>query len=404
MKKKIKEISKSLMFIIFCAIIVIIGISVDLGEIQPPQLLLNKAKNNDIYQTLIQVQASLAGFVLVVVSLLTSITKDKIYGMSVAKYVMTLKPNFPFRHIDIMLIEIILTAVSWICVALGLYNSAIAVFAIALFLIMLLICSVINVMLSSFEQEKEIYKCILENKCFEHIENLLKEISDSIASGDVSVFERDCIFAKKLIEKKFEKWSKNGDDANSFQRFFSTIILTAIRHNFSRSVDVLDLYILLLEQANKQVDGIFLIDKISYRDILDLLAIIPVKNVLEGNIMYRLQENHFINYSVQAEKMTGTTEDIVNYSAFKSTLSPRIFYYAGKECRAEEDETDELGKRIIENLQRLLEECKKPKNYIAKSFPETYEKNCQRYNAISRYEEYFENDYLTFIITLIKTI
>jgi len=142
--KKMQEWGIVTLLIVF----LIIAVLIEKNVISLCPWMLQKTGNDNIYQVLIQVQAAMVGIVTAIVALLTNIIDYQTYGLSTAHFIMELKPIFPFKYRNIVIEVILITALNWAIVALGLYNVSVAFFIITVTLFSYLVADVMKVLYS----------------------------------------------------------------------------------------------------------------------------------------------------------------------------------------------------------------------------------------------------------------
>ena len=141
--------------------VIVISVIADVGYLSLPKWMLRRTPNESIYQALFSAQASMVGVVIAIIAFFKPIVDSKIYGLSITRYVMTLRPIKPLQHNTVVIEVVLLTALSWGVVAYRLNNLAIALFVTTVYLLGHLAVDALRLVQASQGLELEIYEDIL---------------------------------------------------------------------------------------------------------------------------------------------------------------------------------------------------------------------------------------------------
>ncbi|MCL2445902.1 MAG: hypothetical protein FWD06_03945 [Oscillospiraceae bacterium] len=209
--------------------------------------------NNGIFQTLAQVQASMSALGLAIVSLLAVISKERLYGVPLTKYLMIYRHWKPFQHGFIIGAIIILSATGWLAVAIGLYNLSVAIFLISTILIFMLAKDAVRALRSANNLEQEIKAYIISSKSYN---TLFEEIRKSIVKGDKVLFEENLDFVLEILSIELIP-GVSDERIRQIEENIQNIINVAIEHNnTSFNAGVFRLFISAYCYANRDEDNI----------------------------------------------------------------------------------------------------------------------------------------------------
>ena len=98
MEVKKKTLIIELLIIFSAALLYAVAMLADFSVMLPPDFLILKYETPaDLLLTLFSVQASISTISIAVVSIITGVTNETIYGVSVSKYITSIKPKI-FKH------------------------------------------------------------------------------------------------------------------------------------------------------------------------------------------------------------------------------------------------------------------------------------------------------------------
>lgn len=225
MKNHIREIIKENIEIVRCSILVIVVFMGMLSEIIGGFgfLPVIKAENVEgLMNTLFSAQASIATLGIALLALLSGSLKTKIYGVSISKFVMYLKPRI-LRHGRIIIIQLLLIFFSYMLLALKYYNVLLSVFINSILLTIFMVLDVIPSLDGSEKIKNEIEQYCLDafknRKGFNEKDvysNLHSDIEIALQTQNSIVLSNDLEFIKKIsldtINMKSDNMLKEFED------------------------------------------------------------------------------------------------------------------------------------------------------------------------------------------------
>lgn len=135
MKIQRRILEKSFFFV--ALIFIFLGLLFDYNILNP----LMEMKSKDIesqMNTVLQVQASVATLGIALSSLLSGSYKDAIYGISISRYIMHIKPII-FKHRNVIFSELVLIVAGYITVVFNLINTLIVIFFFSIIMMGLMV-------------------------------------------------------------------------------------------------------------------------------------------------------------------------------------------------------------------------------------------------------------------------
>ena len=311
------------------------------------------AWDHSIYHILFSAQAAMVGVVLAILALLANVVNSRIYGLSVTRYIMIIRPGL-FRHHIVFVVTVMLVAVSWIFLAFDLNNLSVATFFVTITLLIRLILDITEVMYSMEGLEKEIRKYVLSSEDFEYKRNLFKEFTESIMIGDIVVIKRDLTLLKKIIIKTFRSSQK--EDIEKIQHEISRIIRIASRVNAASAVDVIDLYLTALKEANQAKIHLDSLEKIYARELLSKISLRNIKDISERGFLLHWQKAELEN------------EALLDKKDRSETIASGLYKWLKKNPQITRDELEPICLDILVEAQQSLDFENNYIDYVAALF------------------------------------
>ena len=164
-------------------------------------LSLNIKDVENLFFTLFTVQASVSTVCIAIVSIITGLINEYVLGISVSGFITNLKPKL-FKHNRLIIANLLVTFLNYICLAYTLFNLCIALFAISIFITILLIREVYVVFLGKNNIRSEIEDFVLNNYNADILNTLHAELLSSIEAGNTLVINANLDAIKKIFEKE----------------------------------------------------------------------------------------------------------------------------------------------------------------------------------------------------------
>ena len=331
--------------VLFLMLSLFFSILVENGVITLYPWMLQKTGNDNIYQILVQVQAAMVGIVVAIVALLTNIVDSQTYGLSTARFIMTLRPIFPFRYRSIVIEVILLTALNWVMIALGLFNISVVLFFITTSLLSYLAADVMKVMYSRQLMEEKIYWHILTNKNIDEVNNLFNELNESIIKESIIVFKRDIKLLKGLMPI-FISPSTSKIDLDKFLEQLLALIKTTNETRFSNIADIIDLYITAFETANEAEGGIILLNDMGSLEVDELLSKAPKQALIgltSNLLLFRWHKALLINSTMREEEWLRRK---------RGNVASHLYHCL---CKTSRDDFEEVNLSLLKDAQLFYE-------------------------------------------------
>ena len=257
MSKKITIQKNNLIFeiiAILCSIgILIISFLADLGIIFIPDIFtLNIKDTESLFFTLFTVQASVSTVSIAIVSIITGLINEYVLGISVSGFITHLKPKL-FKHNRLIITSLIVTFFNYICLSFTLFNVCIALFAISVFVTILLVREICVVFLGKNNIRSQIESFVINNYNTDILSNLSTELLSAIETGNTLVTNTDLTAIKTVFEKEV---ISSGYIMTPTIKQLSEIICdafekTALKHNSQKSNNFLMFICDIYSIANK---------------------------------------------------------------------------------------------------------------------------------------------------------
>ncbi|MDP4152521.1 MAG: hypothetical protein Q8865_03625 [Bacillota bacterium] len=175
-KKRAFDFITSIIFLV----ILIVSCIFDLTNIHLLGIIKIKVDNiEDLMNTLFTVQATVGTLGIALISIMSSTIKDTIFGISVTRYIMHIKPSI-FKHKNVVLLQLALIVVSYIFLFLGFYNSLTAVFFISIFILSIMTADIFKMFQGKQYLEEEIKEYLLTDLKNNSIKDVLKQLKEEI--------------------------------------------------------------------------------------------------------------------------------------------------------------------------------------------------------------------------------
>ncbi len=170
--------------IIICTVITL-GLAIDLDIFNfIPFFLISKVVNfSDFIVVIFQIQSTISTLCIALIALVSSVSNETIYGVSIAQYILQMKPVF-LKHKNIITILLLLVLASYLFISFGMYNSVVAALFVTVILIIFMSNEIFNVFQGREQLKSEISNFIKENY-------LDTKILDILFNDIVSSIDRD---------------------------------------------------------------------------------------------------------------------------------------------------------------------------------------------------------------------
>lgn len=262
MKKK--SLIIELLIILSTVLLYVIAMLADLSVMLPPDFLILKYKNPaDLLLALFSVQASISTISIAVVSIITGVTNETIYGVPVSKYITSIKPKI-FKHKYLIIASLVWILGNYIFVSYNLFNCAIVSLLVSIVITIILVNNVSVIFREKDYLRKEILQYIEGHYDEGLINDLNGETIDAIETGAFLILKRNYEAYIAVLEKEIEKLSNQKDSSakspiikqltNSISDVFEIIVKTQDSYKINDAIIfICEIY----DVANKNMNSPF---------------------------------------------------------------------------------------------------------------------------------------------------
>ena len=162
-KSKTTKLLLEIITIIILIAIVVLSFLADLSFYNILDYFVLRIKNTeDLLFSLFAVQATVTTMSIAIIALVSGIVSDNIFGISVTRYVLQLKPRL-FKHKRLIIFGLIITFFNYFVVSYNLFNTSIAIFLLSIAISIILVKDIFLVFLGRNEIKRQMETYILEN-------------------------------------------------------------------------------------------------------------------------------------------------------------------------------------------------------------------------------------------------
>lgn len=354
MKNELKIKNKNLLFeiiAIICSLsVVILSLLADLNIIPIPDFfVLNIEDKESLFFTLFTVQASVSTVSIAIVSIITGLINEYVLGISISGFITNLKPKI-FKHNRLIITNLLVTFFNYICLSYTFFNLCIALFAISIFVTILLIREIYVVFLGKNNIRCEIENFVLNNYNTDILNNLHAELLSAIETGNTLVTNANLDEIKKIFEKEiiYSNYTMTPTIKQLSEIICDAFDKTTFKHNSQKSNNFLmficDIYSLANKNSDKPLHlNIWQdIDTSFFRAINDL----EFEQLKEDGVYYRLHAELCKNLKGREEQQIKDC-DLKYYASWMYSLLI-------KNTKLQENEKNRIKKNLYDMLQLAL--------------------------------------------------
>ena len=382
MKKK--TLIFELSFIVAAILLYAISILTDLSILSPPLFLtLTYEAPDELLLALFSVQASISTISIAVVSIITGVTNETIYGVSVSKYITSIKPRI-FKHKTLIIASLIWIFLNYIFVSFNLFNCAIVSLIVSIVITVVLVNNVSVIFKGKEYVKKEILQYVKSNYNEQLINSLNNETIDAIEAGASLILKRNYEAYKVTLEKEIADLANQENSveespiisqlSNSISDIFEMIVKTQDSYKINDAIMFLcDIY----DIANKNQNSPFYLQiwnnisrtyfngvkLLSYDQLREDGACWSLRNKLYKNITNRTEEqlkecdlrmySSWLCYALSSQTERFSAEEIQNIK--KRTYNNA--YYTATHSNVSEGVNDVYLKEICRLHRYFIDEC-----------------------------------------------
>ncbi|MCC5910218.1 MAG: APC family permease [Clostridiaceae bacterium] len=173
--------------------ILVFGILSDLLIVNiVPNFLISQVENFSEFTVVIyQIQATITTLSIALIALMSGVSNDTVYGVSIAHYIMQMKPII-LKHKNIITFLLSLILLNYFFISFGLYNSLVSIFIVTIVLIIFMSNEIFRVFQGREQVKKEISNHIKNNHSdTKLLEILFGDILTSIDRDEVLKFKEN---------------------------------------------------------------------------------------------------------------------------------------------------------------------------------------------------------------------
>ena len=239
--KNIKKNKWEIVVLLSSVICLSVSLIVDLFDIILPDIfVLNYSNPLDLFLSLFSVQASVSTLGIAVITIISGVINDYIYGVSVTGFITTIRP-LVLKHNRLIIVSLILTAINYFCVSYSLFNCSISIFIVSIIITLYLICKVFVIFLGKRQIKKEIHDYIIENYSHSLLKDLGDELVKAIENGDSVAMQDDFAILREVFQKEVERRNFTKTDITEEIILIASDSLETVsqQHNSKKSNDCL---------------------------------------------------------------------------------------------------------------------------------------------------------------------
>lgn len=302
--KKIKRASKNkeLLFeiasIIIAILVITLSLLADMSIINISDFIATKVNNiEDLFFNLFTVQASMATLSIAVVTIITGIVNDNYFGISTAAYITNIRPKI-FKHNILIIFNLIITIINYVCVSWTLFNISIALFVLSVFVTILMVKGVYFVFFGKNKMKEKMYDYLLENYNLLLLDDLNKDIINGIDAGNSLVLKEDLAALKEIFEKEIVKSNyQSTETAYRIAQIIANAFSKIVRQNNSLETnDCLLVICELYEIANRGEKPLHLdLWDTIFRDFFKALENLTYEQLRDDGVFVKLHRELYKN-------------------------------------------------------------------------------------------------------------
>lgn len=182
----------------------------------PDSLIIKNHDLSELSMIIFQTHATVATLGIAVIALLSGTNKDFIYGISISKYILNVKPKL-LKHIRVTIFIFSSILITYGLAVFGFYNLLISVFVITIGLISKLIYDISIIFNGNIHLENEISSYITnEYQNEEVLKQLTKGVIDSIDKSHIVIYQANMKKLSEVFEIGAPLFKENNCDIKSF--------------------------------------------------------------------------------------------------------------------------------------------------------------------------------------------
>lgn len=298
MKSKTKQLLFEIIVISGMIIIVTGSILADLSVLKIPQILIMNIYNQEeLMFNLFATQATVATICIAIVSLISGVVSDSIYGISVTQYISQLMPRL-FKHKFLILFSLIITFLNYFVVSYKYYNTSIAIFALSIAISVILVKNTFLIFLGRKELKKQIGTYILENYQKIGVDNFQISLLESDEVSKTTYLKENLGIIKSVFEIEIQQSKGNRTEIiTNLETIISDVFVEISNKNLLDSSSILLEYIYdLYNFSNLQENPVPLTvwDSVS-REFFKTIKSLSKEQLYNSNFFYGLHQQLYKN-------------------------------------------------------------------------------------------------------------
>ncbi|NRY60675.1 hypothetical protein [Clostridium beijerinckii] len=326
----------------------------------PKFLIVHVGSIEDLMNTLFTVQASVATLGTAIVALMSEVSKEKVYGMTVSKFVMQIKPVI-FKHKIIILFQLLLITFGYVALGLKFYNILVALFFITMILIIIMIQDIFTVFSDPDSAVKDVSNYYLfvfkknKAKCELIFKNIKEDIEQAIQNKNTIVIQNDLELLEKILQIILENGNKKG------LLLFNNVTIDILNRIFeSNNINAWIITINKLKEFYKKCNELNNENQQMYLDIFDgcfenlmnAISKLVCNDLIDKIELYSLHKELYRN--VQFKKNNNNSYQKNN--KYLSVFSGRLYYLNEKNAKKSNsnNEAYKFNISLFKNLKYLI--------------------------------------------------
>lgn len=367
MQMKNRALIKEILISAVVLTVITISFLADVSIILIPDFLnLTFQNREDLFLTLFSVQASVSTISIAIVSIITGVLNDTIYGISVSQYVTSLRFRI-FNHKTLIIASLILVLLNYLCVSYTLFNCSISLFAVSIAINILLVHNVCAIFMGKESIKFSILNYLAHNYNERFIMNLTTETMDAIDSGASLIVKRNYEAYKAIFMAETENSDyQETKIINQLSHAIGDIFEKTVKRHDSRSTYDSILFICdIYDIANKKVNAPLYLIIWDYISVLYFVGIkdLTFEQLRDEHVYWKLRRKLYDNITTRSSQQLAEC----NLKFYSARLCSALF------SNADEFSSDEI-KRIKSEVYETAYYCAVSKDEPNEAIQDIYVK------------------------------
>ena len=233
--------------IVICACGIVGGLCallMDFSILPVPSFAIIKIRDVESFMsTLFSIQASVSTLGIAIISIVTGVMTESIYGISVSEYITHLKP-YIFKHEVIITAGLFITALNFLCLSFAWNNLSIILFFVSIALNTFLFQSTYSLLLGKEKIKQQIRKYILSNYDGENIRRLYLSSDEALSNSNYLVLKDNFEVILLIIQNEIKNTTEVTKESllENIETMVSELFVKIVKTHEARCMNCPNLY------------------------------------------------------------------------------------------------------------------------------------------------------------------